>query len=81
MKGDKFSEEMLLSYEDICAATQGNSDALATVLKHFEHYISAKATRTFCDVYGQSYFNVDQELKQRIESKLIIQVVQKFKPE
>ena len=33
------------------------------VLRHFDGYISHKATRIFYDEYGQSYCGVDVELK------------------
>ena len=64
-------EEKLLPYETICAATRGDPEAMDEVLRHFDGYISHKATRIFYDEYGQSYCGVDVELKQRIQNKLI----------
>lgn len=71
-------EESLLPFEVIQAATQGDPEALANVLKHFEGYIAKMATRIYYDEFGQSYYRVDPELKQRIECRLIAQIVQKF---
>lgn len=48
-------EEKLLPYDTICAATRGDPDAMAEVLRHFDGYISLRATRIFYDEYGQSY--------------------------
>lgn len=81
MQISNFPEKVLLPYEDICAAVKGDPEALMAVLRHFAHYISAKSARTFYDENGRPYQDIDQELKQRIESKLIIQIVQKFRPE
>lgn len=80
MRKSKIPEEKLLSYEAICSAVNGDSEALAAVLCHFDGYISAMSTRIFYDEFGRSYRCVDQELKQRIESKLIARIIQKFKP-
>ena len=74
-------EEKLLPYETICAATRGDPDAMKKVLRHFDGYISHKATRIFYDEYGQSYCGVDVELKQRIQNKLIARIMERFKPE
>lgn len=74
-------EEKLLPYETICAATRGDPEAMDEVLRHFDGYISHKATRIFYDEYGQSYCGVDVELKQRIQNKLIAHIMERFKPE
>ena len=74
-------EEKLLPYETICAATRGDPDAIAEVLRHFDGYISYQATRIFYDEYGQSYRGVDAELKQRIQDKLVARIMARFRPE
>ena len=74
-------EEKLLPYETICAATRGDPEAMDEVLRHFDGYISHKATRIFYDEYGQSYRCVDQELRQRIENKLCQRIIERFKVE
>lgn len=38
-------EEKLLPYETICAATRGDPEAMDEVLRHFDGYISHKATQ------------------------------------
>ena len=75
-------EEKLLPYETICAATRGDPEAMDEVLRHFDGYISHKATRIFYDEYGQSYCGVDVELKQRIHEKVktkLQKFIKKFK--
>lgn len=72
-------EDQLLPFEIIESATQGDPDALAVTLKHFNGYINMLATRSFCDEYGGSYRGIDYELKKRLELKLITRIVQKFK--
>ena len=80
MRCSEFSEDRLVSFEVIKAATEGDSEALAKVLKHFEGYIAKMFTRVFYDdVCGQSYLRVDEDLKQRIECKLMAQIILKFK--
>lgn len=79
MRLSKIPEHKLLPYETIVAATQGDEEALNLVLKHFEGYIRFKSTRLFYDEYGQTYRCVDQELRERIESKLKKRIVTYFR--
>ena len=79
MRCSEFSEDRLVSFEEIKAATEGDSEALAKVLKHFEGYIAKMFTRVFYDEFGQSYLRVDEDLKQTIECKLMAQIILKFK--
>lgn len=78
-KLSKIPENKLLPYDTIVAATQGDEDALKAVLKHFEGYILFESTRLFYDEYGQAYRCVDQELRERIESKLKNRIITYFK--
>ncbi len=81
MRKSKIPEDRLLPYETICAATKADPEALNAVLRHFDGYIAAMATRIFYDEFGQSYRCVDPELKSLIESKLKLRIVQRFKAE
>ena len=45
MRCSEFSEDRLVSFEVIKAATEGDSEALAKVLKHFEGYIAKISSR------------------------------------
>lgn len=81
MRQQQRPADQLLPFSTIETAAQGDPDALSAVLKHFEGYIATLATRTLYDEYGRSYRCLDPELKKRMEAKLIVRILQKFKPE
>ena len=70
----------MISYQTILAAKIGNSDALTAILSYYAPYIAAAAKRPFYDDYGNRYEFVDEEMRQQIESKLMLQIVYKFNP-
>lgn len=61
----------LLPRDTIQAATQGEPDAVAAVLRHYEGYIAKLSTRRLFDEYGNTYLCVDEALRRRLEIKLI----------
>ena len=61
----------LLPYPVIVAATGGDIEAINTVLKHYEGYIAVLSTRELYDEYGKPHMCVDEELRRRMETKLI----------
>lgn len=65
------SHTQLLPYPVILAATRGDSDAINTVLHHYEGYISRMSMRSFCDETGNVYCFVDETIRRRLEIKLI----------
>lgn len=75
MKPKTRSENQLVSFSTIEAATQGDVNALASVLDHFQGYIGALATRTLYDEHGTPCQCVDPELKRRLETKLIVRIL------
>lgn len=79
MRYSKQPEESLVPFETIRAATQGDPEAMAKVLKHFESDIAQKSMRLFYDEFGQSHRCIDYDLKQRIECRLMAQIILKFK--
>ena len=78
MKAKSRSENQLLPFETIEAATNGDVSAINSVLAHFEGYITTLATRTLYDENGCPCQYLDPELKRRLETKLIVRVL-KFK--
>ena len=78
MKDKPRTEDQLLPYDIIEAATRGDITAINSVLAHFEGYIAALATRTLSDEHGCPCQYLDPELKRRLETKLIVRVL-KFK--
>lgn len=69
-----------IGYQTILAAKAGDSEALNSILQHYAAYIAAHAKRPFFDEYGNRYELVDEEIRQRIEAKLIYQIINKFDP-
>ena len=55
MKAKSRTEDQLLPYETIEAATNGDITAINSVLAHFEGYIATLATRTLYDEHGCPY--------------------------
>lgn len=65
----------LLPYSVIVEASQGDVEAINTVLKHYEGYIAVLATRPFYDETGTPHNCVDEELRRLLETKLITKVL------
>ncbi len=65
----------LLPSITIEAAASGDVDAINAVLKHYERYIAALATRTLYDENGNPHLCVDEEMKRRLETKLITNIL------
>ena len=69
------SKHSLLPFSVIEAAASGNVDAISTVLKHYEPYIAALATRRLYDENGVPHLCVDEEMRRRLETKLITKIL------
>lgn len=63
----------------ILAATDGDGQALGTVLSHYQRYIRSLATRSLTDEYGNEFYYVDEEMRLRLEARLIYCIVTDFK--
>lgn len=63
----------------IMEAANGNSEALAAVVGHYQNYIRALAARPLKDEYGNEYLCVDEDMRLRLESKLIYSIITGFK--
>lgn len=61
----------LLPFPVIAAAAGGDTEAMCAVLKHYEGYIAALCTRTLKDDAGNTYSYVDEEMKNRLQVRLI----------
>lgn len=71
----------LIPLQTILAAKSGDNEALAGILRHYAVYIASFAKRPFYDDYGNRHDIIDEEIRQQIESKLMLQIVYKFDPE
>ena len=65
----------LLPYPVIAAAVHGDPDAVNQVVRHYSGYIAALSTRTSYDVQGVLRTQVDEDLRQRLETKLIVAIL------
>ena len=69
-----------ISYQTILATKAGDSIAMEQVLRHYDSYITMCAQRTMTDEYGNHRVAADMELKGRLQSKLMLQIICKFDP-
>lgn len=69
-----------IPYGRIIAAKSGDPEAMTMILRHYAPYIAFCAKRSFYDDYGNRYEIVDEDIRQRIEAKLMIQIFYKFDP-
>lgn len=61
----------LLPIPVILAAIRGEESAINQVLRYYERYITALASKELYDRYGNLYICVDDELKAELQNKLI----------
>ena len=64
-------ERGLLPYPVIIAATKGDPDAMAIVVKRYKSYIADLSMRKLRDERGNTYFGIDGDIQDRLRSKLI----------
>ena len=62
----------MIPYPVIETAVRGNTDAVNEVIRHYSGYIAALCKRTGRDENGNYCTYVDEELRRRLETKLII---------
>ncbi len=65
----------LISYPVIAAAVRGDPEAVNRVLDHYSGYIAALSTRRGYDRNGGPRLAVDEEIRRRIETKLIVAIL------
>ena len=75
MSKRRTARSSLIPYPVIAAAVRGDPEAVNRVLDHYSGYIAALSTRTSYDVHGCPYSYVDEELRRRLETKLIIAIL------
>lgn len=72
--------EKLIPYAVIVAAKRGDPEAMQRILRHYDPYINACSRRVLFDEYGNQYTLVDEEIKNRIQAKLMYQIIYDFDP-
>lgn len=70
----------LIPYQIILSAKAGDGKALQIILRHYSSYIAFFSKRSFYDEFGNCYELVDEDIRQRIEAKLMYQIITKFDP-
>ena len=64
-------ERGLLPFPVIIAATKGDPDAMKIVLSHYEGDMLALSVRKMRDERGNTYYGTDQDIYDRLRSRLI----------
>lgn len=65
------AESGLLPYPVIIAATKGDPEAMAIVVKHYESYITSLSMRKLYDERGNVYWGIDEDIRDRLRSHLM----------
>ena len=63
----------------ILSAINGDQIALAAVILHYRGYIRVLAMRPMKDVCGNERLRVDEDMRLRLEAKLIYAIITGFK--
>lgn len=58
-----------ITYETICAAKQGDDEAMIEIVRHYEPYIAHFSKRRMYDEYDTPHDVVDEEIKNLIISE------------
>ena len=68
----------LLPFDTIKEAVSGNEEALSDVIRHYDRVITALASETILDENGGTHVTINEELKTRIQNRLIEGVTMRF---
>lgn len=74
-KKNQVKKADLLPFYIIKAASDGDAEAINTVVDHYEGYIIRLSIRKMYDEYGQIHFCIDETLRRHLETKLITKVL------
>ena len=70
--GNNNSDERgLLPYPVILAATKGDADAMRIVMQHYRSYIAHLSMQKIRDESGNTYWGIDEDLRERLQAKLM----------
>ena len=64
-------ERGLLPYPVIIAATNGDPEAMNIVVKHYDSYIASLSMRKLRDERGNTYWGIDEDIRDRLRSRLM----------
>ena len=69
------SKHKLIPYPVIAAAVRGDPEAVNRVLDHYSGYIAALSMRRQWNDDGNLRLDVDEEIRRRLETKLIMAIL------
>jgi len=72
----KHKGKPMLPFSIIKAAASGDVGAINQVLKYYEGYIIALSAKRLYDEDGKPYLMVDDEMRRRLETNLIVKILQ-----
>ena len=64
-------ERGLLPYPVIIAATKDDPEAMNIVMQHYDSEIAYLSMRTLRDERGNTYYGIDEDIRDRLRSHLI----------
>lgn len=64
-------ERGLLPYPVIIAAIKGDPEAMNIVVKHYDSYIASLSMRKLRDERGNIYWGIDEDIRDRLRSRLM----------
>lgn len=64
-------ERGLLPYPVIIAAAKGDPEAMEIVVHHYDSYIASLSMRKLRNERGNSYYGIDEDIRDRLRSKLM----------
>lgn len=67
-----------VSYRLIVAAKDGEGEAMAAILRHYNDYINYYSRRESIGRNGTPRLDVNEDVRQQVTTKLIIAVVRNF---
>ena len=59
----------------IVAATDGDTEAINQIVKHYSGFIAKRSLRSMKDEYGNQHMVVDETLRRRMETRLIAKIL------
>ena len=65
------AESGLLPYPVIIAAAKGDPEAMKIVVQHYESYIASLSMRKLRDERGNIYWGIDEDIRDRLRSRLM----------
>ena len=69
----------MIPFPLIVKATDGDTEAINQILHHYRGYITKRSLRLMKDEYGNEHLYVDEDMRLRLEAKLLYSSVTGFK--